>query len=222
MSRLAIVTLSAFLFAACATSRPATTAESIDPATDAPVDLTADPSADPTIVGAIDEAALEGSIAAEKGARIGRRVGIVAGLVAAVVGGPSHESLDDAIDRYRDTRDIAEATGAAIGLARGATEGAKRGYELDLQFAELHAIEGVAVVRPYPDLIEARFAFDEATLDRIALVFANREARRIDIEAAGDTATQVRDALLARGVIAVLHTHRNDEIEGVLMGVQYP
>lgn len=208
MRRLPIVVLSVLLFAACATSRPAATAEPIDPVTD------------PTIIAAVDQAVAEGIDTAEKGARIGRRVGIVAGVLAAVFGGPSHESLDDAIDRYRDTRDLAEITGATIGLAQGATEGAKRGYELDLQFAELHAIAGVQVVRPLPDLIEVHLSSTPSleTLEQIATVFAGRTPRAIDIEAPGDTPLAIRDALISLGIDeADLVTRRDDELaEAVL------
>jgi len=113
------------LLAACATSKPA---------------VAVDPVTDPTVIGAVDESVREGSIAAAEGAQAGRRIGRVAGVVAAVLGGPRHDTLDDAIDRYRLTRDLAETTGAIIAGSRGATAGAKRGLELDLQFAELHKI----------------------------------------------------------------------------------
>src|SRR3954451_1938125 len=84
-----------------------------------------DPSTDPTIAGA------------EAGAEIGLRIGRVAGVLAAVFGGPERESVDDMVDRYRMTRDAAVVTGALIGAAKGGAAGA------DLQFAELHKIEGL-------------------------------------------------------------------------------
>ena len=130
------------LLVGCSTSNPAAQPEPVDPATD------------PTIVGAVDEAVLEGSIEAEAAARTGRRIGRVAGVLAAVFGGPERESVDDTIDRYRRTRDAIVVTSTLIGATKGAVEGAQRGYELDLQFAELHEIEGVEVFRPFPDQID--------------------------------------------------------------------
>src|SRR5256885_2247213 len=132
MNRWLPVIALAFLVTACATTKPA------------PID----PTTDPTVIGSADEAAREGNMRAQARPRTGRRIGRVAGVLAAVLGGPECDTVDGMVDRYRLTRDAAEATGAMIGGSRGAAAGAKRGHVFDLQFAELHQIEGVEVFRP--------------------------------------------------------------------------
>jgi hypothetical protein len=210
--RLTALTFASVLLVACSTTKPAAQPVAVDPVTD------------PSIVGAVDEAVLQGSIEGAAAARTGRRIGRVAGVFAAVFGGPSHESLDDAIDRYRLTRDAATAAGAVIGASKGATAGAKRGFVLDLQFAELHEIEGVSVLRPFPDEIEASFTISptQELLVRIAGVFAGREERAIDIQAPDDAALDVRESLIALGVPASsLSAHRNDELREVVLRIRY-
>ncbi len=200
----------AFLFlVACSTSKPVV---SVDPVTD------------PSIVGAVDEGVREGSAAADAGAQTGRRIGRVAGVVAAVFGGPRRESLDDAIDRYRLMRDAGEAVGAIIGASKGATAGAKRGYELDLQFAELHQIDGLEVTRPFPDQINVRFLTspNPKMLADVAAVFAGREERAIDIEGGGGASLDLRESLIELGLPASdINAHRNDGIEGVVLYIRY-
>jgi len=198
---------------ACSTSKPIT-----EPAAEV------DPVTDPTIVGAVDEAMLQGSIEAEEAARQARRIGRVAGVLAAVFGGPSHESLDDTLDRYWRTRDAIEITGTLIGATKGAVAGAQRGYQLDLQFAELQKIEGLDVIRPFPDQIDVRFANtpNPQLLTDIAAVFAGREERFIEIEAPGDAAMDIREALMDHGLSASsLNAQRNDGIEGVVLRIRY-
>ncbi len=200
------------LLVACSSSRPAAEPVPVDPVTE------------PTIVGAVDEAVLQGTIEGEAAAETGRRVGRVAGVIAAVFGGPESETIDETIDRYRRTRDAAETTAAVIGATKGAVEGAKRGYELDLQFAELHQIEGLEVTRPYPDIIDARFASSpsEQMLGDIAAVFVGREERVIRIEAAGDEAQAIRDSLIDLGVPASsLQARRDDELQEVVLRIRY-
>ena len=204
MARWSVLAL--VFFVACSTSRPAPP----------PVD----PITEPTIIGAVDEAALQGSAEGEEGARIGRNVGRVAGVIAAVFGGPERESVDDMIDRYRDTRNFAETAGAIIGATHGAVEGAKRGYELDLQFAELTRIPGIEVTRPFPDLIEVHID-DRSPLDAIAGVLIGREARAIEIEAACDTAIDTRDALIDLGVPAVFDLVHDSRTPGVILRIEY-
>ena len=202
----------ALLLAACSSTKPVAQAAPVDPTTD------------PTIVGAVDEAVREGSIQGAEAAEAGRRIGRVAGVLAAVFGGPQRESLDDVFDRYRRTRDAVEVTSAMIGTAKGATEGAKRGFQLDLQFAELHKLEGVEVFRPQPDEIDVHFAGapSQQTLEGVAAVFAGREERAIDVEGAGDSALDVRDALIELGVPSTsLSVHRDDELRGVELRVRY-
>ena len=202
------------LFVACSSARqqPAPQANSIDPTTD------------PSVVGTIDEAVLEGTMEVEEAMRVSRRVGRVAGVVAAVFGGPESESVDDMVDRYRRTRDAVTITGAVIGATKGVVEGAQRGYELDVQFAELHKLEGLTLTRPYPDAINAYFASvpGDALLAEVAAVFAGREERAIEIEAAGDTALDIRESLIQFGVPASsLSVQRNDELQGVVMRIRY-
>lgn len=209
-------TLAAFAFlllAACSTSKPhATEAVDVDPVTE------------PTIAGAVDEAVMEASIEAEEGAIQGRRIGRVVGVLAAVFGGPQSESLDDMVDRYRRTRDAITVTGALIGAAKGATAGAERGYEFDLQFAELVEIEGLQVTRPFPDEIYVRFdgVPTPDTLAQIAVVFSGREARAIAIEGPADAALALRESLLDLGVEAArLDAHRDDALQAVAFRVRY-
>lgn len=207
MARWSVVAL--LVFVACASSNPAPHPK---PAVD--------PAVEPTIVGAVEEAVIQGSVEGAEGARIGRRVGIVAGVVAAVVGGPETESLDDMIDRYRDTRNAVQTTATVIAATHGAVEGAKRGYELDLQFAELTQIAGLEAFRPYPDLIEVRFT-DHALVPEIARVLAGREGRAVTIEAAGDDAFEVRDELLELDAPGRFHAVRNSDLAVVLMRIEY-
>lgn len=183
-----------------------------------------DPTLDPTIIGAVDEAAAQGIAEGVEAARVGRRIGRVAGVVAAVVGGPSHESLDDAIDRYRNTRDAITVTSAFLGASHGAIEGAQRGYAMDLQFAELVKIQGLDVIRPYPDQIDVRFrgAPTRELVSQIAAVFASRDARAVAIEGSGDYALDVRDWLLELGIGATsVSTHRNDALPIVVLHITY-
>lgn len=206
---LPVAALAVLMLTACATTQPA---PPVDPATD------------PTIIGAVDEAAREGSIEGAKAAQTGRRVGRVAGVLAAVLGGGKCDTVDDMVDRYRLTRDTIEITSAAIGTAKGTAAGAKRGYVFDLQFAELHKIEGVEVFRPYPDVIDMHFASSpsRSLLAQVAAVFTGREDRVIDIEAAGDQSLDIRDAFIELGLPAPgLFTHRNDRMDGVAVRVRY-
>jgi hypothetical protein len=199
----------AVLLTACATTRP--------PAPQP------DPSVDPTIAGAVEGAVVQGAAGAEAGAEIGLRLGRVAGVLAAVFGGPERESVDDMIDRYRMTRDAAVLTGAMIGAAKGGVAGAKQGYEFDLQFAELHKIEGLEVIRYSADEFEGRFANapSPAALERIAAVFAARQGWLIDVEGAGASAFDVRDALIDRGMPHnAIDAHRNANVQGVVLHIR--
>ncbi|HEX6097192.1 MAG TPA: hypothetical protein VF432_12765 [Thermoanaerobaculia bacterium] len=196
-------------FVACSSSRPATVDPPVDPVTE------------PAIVSAVEEAVIQGSVEGEEAARVGRRVGRVAGVLAAVLGGPRTESVDDMIDRYRMTRDAAIVTATVIGATHGAVEGAKRGYELDVQFAELTQIPRLDATRPFPDLIEVRFS-DFDVLPEIAAVLAGREERAIEVHAAGNAALDVRDALIELGVTpASVRATRNDEISGAMLRIGY-
>lgn len=212
--RFLILPFTLLLLVACSTSKPAS--EPPPPV---------DPVTEPTVVGALDEAVLQGTIEGEAAAEKGRVIGRVAGLMAAVLGGPEKgETIGETIDRYHRTREAVEITAAAIGTTKGAVEGAKRGYELDLQFAELHQLEGLEVTRPWPDQIDARFttAPSDELLAGIAAVFANREQRAIQIEAAGDAAIDVREALIELGVPASsFDVQRNDELEDVVLRIRY-
>jgi hypothetical protein len=207
-----VLPLALLLSVACTTTQPA------------PTKVATDPTLDPTIIGAVDEAVAQGLDEGAEAARVGRRVGRVAGVIAAIVGGPSHESLDDTIDRYRDTRDAVTATAAVIGATHGATEGAKRGFQMDLQFAELTKVQGLDVIRPFPDQIDVRFrgAPTHELVSQIATVLKDRDARAISIEGSDDYALDVRDWLLELGVgDASVHTHRNDALPIVVLHINY-
>jgi hypothetical protein len=209
---LPVLAFASLLLVACSTSKPVAEAPPVDPANE------------PTIVGAIDEAALQGTDEGEAAARTGRRIGRIAGVIAAVAGGPSIESAEDVVDRYRRTRDAIETTAAVIGTTTGVVSGAKRGFELDLQFAELLKIEGVQATRPFPDEIIATFdaAASPELLEKVATVFRDRESRAIDIDAAGDEATRVRDSLTALGAPAAgIEAHRNDDLDLVVLRIRY-
>jgi len=199
----------AILLTGCATTHPPTP----DP----------DPSTEPTIVGAVEGAVVEGSMGAAAGAEVGLHIGRVAGVLAAVFGGPERESLDHMIDRYRRTRDAAILTGAVIGAAKGGIEGAKQGYDFDLQFAELHKIEGLEVIRYSADEFEGRFANAPApeALERIAAIFAGRQGWLIDVEAADGMAFDVREALIDRGLAHnAIDAHRNTNVRGVVLHIR--
>lgn len=201
-----------FTLAACSTSKPAAPPVAVDPVTD------------PSVVGAVAEAALQGSIEAADAAETGRRIGRVAGVLNAVLGGPESESVDDMIDRYRDTRDAVTVTAAVIGATKGAAQGAKRGFALDLQFAELHRIAGLQVLRPFPDLIDVHFTTppNPQLLADIAAVFAGREERAIVIEAPGNEAFDIRESLIELGLPASrLAAYRNAELRGAVMRIGY-
>ena len=183
-----------------------------------------DPTTDPTAIGAVDEGVREGAIEGEAAARTGRRIGRVAGVVAAVLGGPERESVDDAIDRYRRTRDAVEATSALIGAADGANKGAKRGFDFDVEFSELQKIAGLEVTRPFPDEIEVRFAGrpTDEQLAALTAVFAAHETRLIDIEGAGDAAFDLRDALIERGMAGEnLEAHRDPRLHDLMLRAGY-
>ena len=224
------------LLSACVTSQPIHQVAAPDPMTDPRFSGDARPESDPRVsgdlnpvadatnAGAVDEAARESRERAEAGARTGRRVGIVAGTLAAVLGGPHHDSLDDMVARYVITRDVATVTGAIIGGVKGGKEGAKRGSELDLQFAELKKIDGLDVTRPTPDRIDVylKTVPSHETLAAIAAVFAGREQRSIDIEAADPIPLDLRDTFIDLGVPeSSISVQRNDDLEGVLIRVRY-
>jgi hypothetical protein len=209
---LPILALALFPLAACSTSKPTPPPPAVDPVTD------------PSIVGTVGEAVIQGSIEGAAAAETGRRIGRVAGVIAAVLGGPESESVDDMIDRYRDTRDAVTVTSAVIGAINGGVAGAKRGFELDLQCAELHRIAGVEVLRPFPDLIDVHFTTspNPQLLADIAAVFAGREERAIVIEAAGNEAFDIRESLIELGLPASrLAAYRNDELRQAVMRIGY-
>lgn len=207
MARTNVLLASALLLVAACSSAPP---PAVDPATE------------PTVAGAVDEAVRQGAIEGEVAAQTGRKVGRVVGVVAAVLGGPETETLGDTVDRYRRTRDAVEATAAVIGATNGAVKGAQRGYELDLEFAALQQIEGLTVIRPFPDQVEARFATapTQQMLEQVAAVFIGHEERAIDIEAPGDAASEIRTSLLALGLSGI-EAHSSDELEGVVLRVHY-
>ncbi len=198
------------LLIACSSSKPA--APEVDPVTD------------PTIIGAVDEAVLQGSAEAAAMEPTARRIGRVAGVLAAVLGGPESESLDDMVERYRITRDATIATTVGVAATKAAGEGAKRGLEMDQQFAELHQLEGIEVMHPYPDLILVYLPSspDPELLASVAAVFQNREPRAIDVIGAGDAALNVRDVLIASGVPeSSFNAIRDDEIADVVIRIGY-
>jgi hypothetical protein len=200
------------LLAACSTTQPVAEPVAVNPVTD------------PTIAGAIDEAAVQGSINAEAVAPSARRAGRIAGVIAAVVGGPERESVDSIVDRYRMTRDVVEGTTLAIAASKGATAGAKRGFQLDLQFAELYQLPDVDVFRPSPDQIDVHIERvpSQQTLSRIAAVFVGREERDIEIQASGSAALDLRDSLISLGVPATsLTAHRNDDLPAAVIRIRY-
>jgi hypothetical protein len=222
--RFSALAFACFLLAACSTSRPVEPVVVVDPAAGQHIAGDLNPVTDPTAIGAIDEAARESRERAEAGARTGRRIGVLAGTLAAVLGGPRHDSVDGMVARYIITRDVAEATGAIIGGVKGGKEGAKRGFELDLQFAELTKIGGLRVTRPTPDRIDVYMPTvpTHETLAAIAAVFAGREQRSIDIEAADPIPLDLRDALIDLGVPeSGISVQRNDEIEGAVIRIRY-
>lgn len=198
---LLVVAALAFLVA-CSTTKPQST--EIDPTTD------------PTVIGAVDAAVAQG--VADAGARTGRRIGTAVGIVAAIFGGPHYESIDDTIARYRLARDTGEAIGAIAGGAKGATEGARRGYQFDVEMAELKKFDDLDVTRPFPDEIVVQFT--DAATPRLADIARIAGGRRIYIEAAGDAAVDVRDALIGYGVAAsTLQSHRNDKLSTVRLHI---
>jgi hypothetical protein len=179
---------------------------------------TVDPTTDPTVIGAVDAAATQGAAEAETGARNGRRVGVALGLVAAVFGGPQSETIDETIARYRAVRDTSEAIGAITAGAHGATKGARRGYQFDLEMAELKKFDDLDVTRPAPDEIVVQFS--DAATPRLADIARVSGGHQIYIEAAGDTAVAVRDALIGYGVTAsTLQSHRNDRLTSVRLHI---
>ncbi|HVR37740.1 MAG TPA: hypothetical protein VMU84_01490 [Thermoanaerobaculia bacterium] len=177
-----------------------------------------DPTTDPSAIGAVTAAVQQGSEESAAGADTGRRIGRVVGVIAAITGGPQSESIDDAIARYRDARDLGESIGAAAGAAKGANAGARRGFAFDKQMAELEKITELDVTRPAPYVIVVRFDDPQSGhLDEIARIVSGRE---IDIVAAGDTSTIVRDALIGFDIPAsTLQAHRNDEERGVTLHI---
>jgi hypothetical protein len=209
---LPVVTLAVLLVVGCSSSRSASRIPPVDPVTE------------PTIVGAVGEAVAQSSEDGAAAAQTGHRAGVAAGIFAAVFGGPESESVGEMIDRYRRTRDTIEATSAIIGATKGAVEGAKRGWDLDLQFAELHEIEGVTVYRPFPDQIEVRFASapSRAMLADVAAVFTRHEERTVDIEAPGSEALDIRDTLIEFGMLSSsISAQRNNALTEVALHV-YP
>ena len=207
MTRAVPILVAALLvLTACSTTRPAPAAP--------------DPVTDPTIAAAVEEAVIEGTIEGEAAARTGRRIGMVAGVVAAVFGGPESESLEEAVDRYRDMRDAGEAIGAVIGGTRGAVDGAKRGLQVDQQFAELQQFDMLSVTRPFPSEIQVIFdsARSQDAVAAITGVLAGRDARDLDVIASGDEGVPVRDALIEYGVAPdLVRVRRDDEIEGTVV-----
>lgn len=203
--------VASLLLVACSSSKPvAQQQQPVDPVTD------------PTVIASVSEAAMQGSIESQEAVAKVRRAAVVAGVIAAVAGGPKVDTPEGIVDRYFHAHDAVEATAATIGLAKGATAGAKRGFELDQQFAELHKLEGVDVIRPVPDEILARFSTSPTPelLANIASVFANREQRNVDIEAPGDVASHIGDELTALGVKGI-ETHRNDDLAVTVLRIHF-
>lgn len=204
-----VLGISILLFTGCAASNPPPPA--VDPVTGA------------TIVASIDEAVAEGTDDVAVGARIGRRVGVVVGVFAAVLGGPSYESVGDMVDRYRNTRDAVEITGALIGAAKSGAPGAKQGSDFDEEFAELLEIDGIEVTRPLPDRIDVAIPNQPSAemLADIAAVLTRHVEGTIDIDAAGDAALDIRESLIDHGLIAShVNAHRFDRITGVAMRIR--
>ena len=200
------------LLLGCATAKPAASSDHVDPVTE------------PTLIGAVDEAVFQGTEKGEEGARIGRQVGTAVGIFAAVLGGSDGESVGHALDRFFETRELFESAGAVIGTTKGMVEGARRGYELDLQFAELCSNGAIDVTRPYIDEIHVRFAGtpNDEVLEAVAFTLVGREDRMIDIEGADDTALAIRDSLIAHGVATPsLNAFRNDERNDIVMRIRY-
>jgi hypothetical protein len=193
------------LLVACATAKP-----QVDPVTQ------------PTTIGAITESAAQGADEAAHGAAKGRRIGVAAGVLIAVFGGGEHDTFGDAVDRFFETVDVAETTGALIGGVHGSREGAKRGHEMDVRFAELYEIEGMQVWRPYPDTFDAYIENPAPqVLSNVAAVFGGHEKEwTIDVEGTDETALNVRDSLRELG-IQNLETHRNDDVRGVALHIRY-
>jgi hypothetical protein len=205
---------SLLILTACATRGPYPEPSEVNPVTD------------PTVIGAVDEAAIQGKIEGEKAAVTGHRIGIVFGTLAAVLGGGSHDSLDEAIGRYIVTHDLVATTVMLAGATKGTVEGAKHGAVLDQQFAELHAIVGVTVLRPYPDDIEIHVPIHAPgeVFDAMVNVFANREPRVLDLYGKDESILDVRDALLSRKVVAAqVNAHRDETVEDgvVIVRVRY-
>jgi hypothetical protein len=205
MKRLVPVLLAALALTACSSHRQAF----------APRTATCgvDPRAVPTVAAVVSEATVEAVENAEQGARAGHKVGVVAGFIAAIFGGGESESIEESIDRYRRTRDAITVAGALIGAASGAMEGADRGPELDTPFAELLEIEGIEATRPAPGVIEIRIA--NPTPELLARIAAVVKTGTIDIESGGDTALEIRDALIRLGLPpSSLNARRVDGLDG--------
>ncbi|HWW59956.1 MAG TPA: hypothetical protein VN181_01185 [Thermoanaerobaculia bacterium] len=170
------------------------------------------------MIGAVDAAVAQGAEEAAAGAKTGRRIGIAVGLVSAIFGGAPYESIDESIARYRAARDTGEAIGAIAGGAHGANAGARRGFQFDLEMAELKKFDDLDVTRPAPDELIVQFT-DPAT-PRLADIARIVGGRRIFIEAPGDTGIAVRDALIDHGVAAsTLQSHRNDKLSAVRLRI---
>lgn len=207
----ALTVTSLMMVVACFTSKPA------------PHDVSVDPATDPSVVGAVAEAVSEGSAEGKAAAETGRQIGRVAGVIAAVLGGSGSESVDSVVDRYRRTRDAAASTAAVIGGTKGAIAGAKRGYEFDLQFAELHQLQDLDVTRPFPDQIDIHFANlpSEQMLADVAAVFIGREERVFEIEGLDREAESIRESLIVLGFAGrTINTHRNDDVQGVILHIR--
>lgn len=199
------------LAVACSSSRPAR-----------PSSSSIEVFREPSIIGAIDQSTQEAAAQAEEGEKVGRRVGRVAGVFAAVFGGGTHDSIEQAVDRYRITRDAATVAGVLIGAVHGAKEGGERGYAFDLQFASVQAIDGLTATRPAPDQIDVELADDvsEQAIRDFASVFDDSTDRVIDIEAFDDAALDMRDALIGLGVPSQINAHRNDALRHIVLHIR--
>ena len=213
MRSLPAAALALFALAACSTSRnPGNPHTRID---------TFHPVPEPRAT--VEETAVKAGEGAIEGAVVGRRIGRVAGVIAAVFGGPSSESLDDTIDRYRRTRDAVTVVGALIGATKGAMEGAEECIETDPQFAELLKIEGLDATRPLPNQIDVRVPLspDPRLLTAIANVFANDEDRVFDIEGPDASSLDIREALIELGMRpSSLSAHRADALNEVVIHIR--